>query len=285
MPAPGRAEPPVTPAEVRPRDITAALRQLYPHISLSATAQAGGTFLVRMPEATARYWGIERDPRHAAAWLTRNLPRPVEIRGVRIDKRATGNIALVTVAVSGQPRPADPGSSLGVPGYATVGEVIGDFPATRPVRALIQAALDGGLRPHLDPCRSPHGPRYRVLLWGTGETPLTGVLDISETTGRFAGAWLAWGRGPETRYGQDQAGPVRAAITSARDLHRAGPAAPGPGPGAAIHDSPFRLASLESPAAGFTPGARSPGGGPVPSRRRPARPARPARQPGPGRLQ
>ena len=217
----------MTPAEVRARDITAALRQLYPHTALSAAAQHDGTFLVRMPEATARYWGINRDPRQAAAWLTRNLPRPVEIRGARIDRRGTSSTALVTLAVSDQPRPADPGSSRGIPAYTTVGEVIGDFPATRPVRALIQAALDGGLRPHLDPCRSPHGPRYRVLLWGAGETPLTGVLDISETTGRFAEAWLARGRGPETRYRQDQAGLVRAAITSARDLHRAETAAAG----------------------------------------------------------
>ena len=280
MPAAPRdtSEPSVTAAGVEARDITAALRLLYPHISLSTSAQEDGTFLVRMPEATARYWGIERDARHAAAWLSRNLPRAVEIRGVRFDKRVTGNRALVTVAVSGQPRPADPGSSRGIPVYATVGEVIGDFPATRPVRALIQAALDGGLRPHLDPSRSPHGPRYRVLLWGVGATPLTGVLDISETTGRFAEAWLSWGRGPETRYRQDQVGVVRAAITSARDLHRAETTSPRPGRGGGIHNT-SALANLDSPAAVVTAGSQSPGG-PVPSRRRAGRTAGAARQAG-----
>jgi hypothetical protein len=215
------------PAAIAARDITAALRMLYPRIPMSASRQEDGTYLLRVPESTARYWGAGRDPQRAAAWLSRNLPQPVEIRGVRLDRRAAGTRALVTVALSGRPRPADPGSSRGIPVYATVGEVIGDFPATRPVRALIQAALDSGLRPHLDPCRSPHGPRYRVLLWGMTGDPLTGVLDISETTGRFAEAWLASGTGPETRYRQHQVGLVRAAITSAGHLDAGAARSPG----------------------------------------------------------
>jgi hypothetical protein len=249
------------PAGITAQDIARALRKLYPRIPLTYSQQEDGTCLVGMAERIARYWGVERDPQRAAAWIGRDLPRPVEIRDVFYEG-ATGRTAFVTLAVSDQPRPADPGSSRGIPLYATVDEVIGDFPATRPVRALIQSALDGGLRPHLDPCPSPHGPRYRACLWGVGENPLTGVLDISETTGRFAEAWLAWGRSPETRYRHDQASVVRAAITTARDQHRAETAARGSGATSA------RLRNLESPAGAVTIGAQLSSAGPLPSHRR-----------------
>lgn len=210
-------------APVQAREITAALKLLYPHARLSTSEQEDGTFLVRMPAASARYWGAERDPQYAAAWVTRSLPRAVEIRSVRPDTQAGGGTALVTLAVAGpdQPRPADPGLGRGIPVYQTVDDVIGDFPATRPVRNMIQAAVDGGLRPHLLPTRSPHGPRYRVQLQGLTIPHLLGTLDISDTKGQFADAWLIKGSGPERRYHRNEAGLVRKEIYAARDQYQA----------------------------------------------------------------
>jgi hypothetical protein len=247
----------VGPPGITGRDITRALRKLYPDIPNGHIRQEGGTFLVGIPGRIARYWGVERDPRHAAAWITRNLPRPVEIRGV-VHK---GGTAFVTLAVSDQPRPADPGSSRGIPRYTTVDEVIGDFPATRPVRALIQAALDGGLRPHLNPSPSPHGPRYRVVVQGDGRNSLIGVLDISETKGQFAEAWLVQGNGPEIRYRRDQVRLVREQITAARDQRRDEAASRGPARSGRIDDASARLAGVEYPVAAA--GARSPSTGPA----------------------
>jgi hypothetical protein len=229
--------PPVSEAGITARDITAALRLLYPRIPLSASAQEDGTFVVRMPDATARYWGVERDPQRAAAWL-RKLPRPVEIRGVRIDKQAGGNSALVTLAVSGRPWPADPGSSRGIPAYATVGEVIGDFPANRQVTGLIRLAIDAGCRPHLYHAPSPHGHRYRVDLWHVNPELLHGVIDVMEVSGRFAEAWYSWGRGDERR--TSVLSEIRQQLTSARDLHRGQTVAPRRRRPTGLHDTSSR---------------------------------------------
>ena len=201
---------------VTTRDITAAIRGLYPHIrKLSTEAQEDGTFAVQIPAATARYWGIGRDHAYAAAWLSRRLGRHATITAAEFTRSVDGDRALVRITVDNGPLPADPGSSRGIPVYETVDQVIGGFPANRIVRGLIQAAISASLRPHLAPERSRRGPRYRVMLWSTAEaTPLVGCFDVTEAGGRFVRAWLAWGRGDEQPY--DKPAEVRALMAQSR---------------------------------------------------------------------
>ncbi len=184
------------------RDITTALRGLYPRDPITTTA-AGGAFIVKMPVAVARYW--VRDPAYGGAWLSCRLRFAVEITAVGLARAGTSGplVAAVTVQpVPGGLLPPDPGSTRGIPLYTAVREVVGDFPATRTVRAMVQVALDAGLRPHTDVAPSPHGRRYRVMLWGTGPRPLCGCIDVYEESGRYAAAWLTWGTGPEAHYGR-----------------------------------------------------------------------------------
>jgi hypothetical protein len=264
--------PPVNPAEIAYRDIILALHGLYPHSSLSASLEEDGTLLVRMPPRTARYWGVERDPQYAAAQVTRNLSRPVEIRSVSFDRQLDGDTAaLVTFALAGQPAPAGPRSPDDMPLYATVDEVIGGFPATRLVRVMIQAAIDGGLRPCIDPSPSPRGPRYMVELCGV-DTALGGFIEVSEVKGQFAGAVLLWVNGWEIPYGRDQADLVRKEITGARDLHRAQMALRGRRTGGTAAGT----TSLKSADATVTTGTRSTARNRAASRRRAAQAARAA---------
>jgi hypothetical protein len=121
-----------------------------------------------------------------------------------------------------------PGSSLAVPAYDTPAQVLGgQFPANRMMAGLIRLALEAGCRPHLNPWRSGHGRRYRVSLWHTNPDLLHGCIDAGEDTGRFAAAYLMWGRGPDERRLTDPK-EVRQNLASCRDLHRAETAA-GPG--------------------------------------------------------
>jgi hypothetical protein len=208
--------------DVTARDITSAIRGLYPRIRLlRADRLEDGTFTVRMPARPARYWGIGRDHAYAAAWLSRRLGWHATITGADFTPSADGEQALVRIAVDDGPLPPDPGSSRGIPVYTTVDQVVAGFPANRIVRGLIQAAIDAGLRPHLAPEPSRHGRRYRVGLWGTAQPdPLVGVFDVSEARGRFVRAWLAWGRGDEDIY--DTPAEVRALIGQERVKARAG---------------------------------------------------------------
>lgn len=205
------------------RDITAALRMLYPNARPSTTANPDGTFTVRMPAASARYWGIGRDNAYAAAWLTWHLPEPVDITKVEWTRTAQWHGAIITVTRASA-WPEDPRSSAGMPAYLSVHDVLGDqFAATRPVRLLISAAIDAGLCPHIDPQPSPHGPgRYRVIVCGLAEDSLFGAIDVHGETGRFAEAWLTPGNtGREIRYGQGTFAQVRAQIYTARKLAKA----------------------------------------------------------------
>ncbi len=198
------------------RDITTALRSLYPRDPITTTT-TGGAFTVTMPASVARYW--VRDPAYGAAWLSRRLRSAVEITAVGPVRAATSGplAAAVTVQpVPGGLLPPDPGSTLGIPLYAAVREVLGDFPATRTVRAMVQVALGAGLRSHTDLAPSPHGRRYRVMLWGTGPRPLCGCIDVYEQSGRYAAAWLTWGTGPEAHYDQGQLAAVRAQLATAK---------------------------------------------------------------------
>jgi len=209
-------------ARLAARDITSALRGLYPRAPITTTTTAGGgEFTVKMPPGVARYW--VRDPVYGAAWLSCRLRSAVEIIAVGSARAGTSGplAAAVTVRpVPGGLLPPDPGSTRGIPLYSTVREVIGHFPAVRTVRAMVQVALDAGLRPHTDIAPSPHGRRYRVMLWGTGTRPLCGCLDVYEESGRYAAAWLSWGTGPEAHYDQGQLTAVRAQIATAKAQHQ-----------------------------------------------------------------
>ena len=233
-----------TTAGVRPADITAALHRLYPSAKIRCTGQADGTAIVRMPALWARYLGACRDDTLASAWISAYAPYGV--LACYYGTAGGGDVLLTVARAAG--RPPHPGGSAGVPSYATPAEVTGDWPANTRVASLIKLAIEAGCRPHVAPERSPHGHRYRVGLWHVNPELLHGVIDVTETSGRFAAAWWSWGRGPE-QHTADLA-VIRTQLTSARDLHhggrrllRAGPrlcrrcgaptpvAAPGPGPG------------------------------------------------------
>lgn len=215
---------------LRPRGVTAALRQLYPSADIRTRTSPAGLVVV-LPARCARYLGIGHDNERAARWLSWQMKTPVTVVSEYVSERPERDAwSAFTVAPDpGVPLPPDPGGSQGVPVYISVEEVLGPFPATRPVRQLIQIVLDAGLRPHLDLAPSTHGPRYRVMLWGTGPTTLAGCIDVSEETGRYAEAWLSWrdpdaspgtyGWGEETHYAKAQAAEVRRQLENARDLH------------------------------------------------------------------
>jgi len=218
-PAAGSA--PVTLPGVRARDITAALRALYPDARVRCGANADGTATVQMPAWCARYLGVGRDSHQVAAWISVYAPYGVRVTG---DEWASGSqVAVVTLARVEHSRPADPRTSAGVPAYATAGQVTGGWPASRQVTGLITLAVEAGCRPHVAPQRSPHGRRYRVQLWHVDPQLLHGVIDVMEASGRFAEAWYSWGRGDERRTGDPAE--LRQQLRSARDLHRARPAA------------------------------------------------------------
>ena len=203
----------------RPRGVTAALRRHYPAAAITARGTADG-LTVTVPAAVARYWGVRRDPARAAALLAHDLRVPLVITGADDRRRRPGGPVLTDVhlALCDGPLPPDPGAGSGMPAYATVAQVIGDFPANRQVTMLIQLAIDAGCRPHLDWNRSPRGRRYRIGLWHVDGRLLHGCIDVYEESGKFAEAWLQWGRGDERRV--TGAAEVRAQLISARDLHR-----------------------------------------------------------------
>lgn len=198
------------------RAVAAALRALYPDADITSRTQTDGTIRVTMPARPARYLGVTRDPAYAAAWIGRDLPAQVRIAAVDFRDRARTAVLTLEPAEDAA-RPPRPGGGDAIPLYPTIGQVLGDFPATRPVANLIAAAITARLRPHLDPSPSPHGRRYRVLLWDVDPDGLHGVIDVFEDSGRYADAWLSWGRGNETRYGAGQAAmaKVRAQIKNA----------------------------------------------------------------------
>jgi len=225
---------------LRPRGVTAALRALYPNADIRTRTPARLPDLppappgltVYLPARLARYLGIGHDNRRAANYLGWHMRTPVAItRWDGVNSTDPGAYADFTVAPDDTALAiwADPGGTYGVPSYSTVEEVLGPFPATRPVRQMIQIALDASLRPHLDLAPSPRGPRYRLLLWGTDPATLSGCIDVSEETGQYREAWLMWrdpavharyGWGEEKHYGRTQAAEVRRQLENARGLHR-----------------------------------------------------------------
>jgi hypothetical protein len=195
------------------RAITAAMRHLYPPpVRISTQADGDGRYTLRLPAASAHYWGVARDPARAAQWINRDLPVQVAITASEVVARDTTHTCYVHLAETGAPRMPDPGTLDGLPAYETVAEVLGDLPATAGVKALVKVALRAALRPHIDPCRSPHGPRYRIGLWGDG---LWGVIDVHDGSGTFAEAWLMRPGDPaETRYPHGTYSQVRARLTA-----------------------------------------------------------------------
>ena len=266
MTTPAWLEPSVTPPGVAARDITAALRTLYPDAKITCRANPDGTATVRLPALCARYLGAGRDYQQVAAWISVYAPYGVQVISASPDDCA------VTLARQGA-KPADPRTSAGVPAYATTEQVTGEWPANRQVTGLITLAIDAGCRPHIDPQRSPHGRRYRVGLWHVDPELLHGVVDVMEESGRFAGAWYSWGRGPERRAGDP--GEIRQQLASARDLHR----------GRTVAGDAHRLAGAEFPAS-VSPrsSVQARRGGLEASARRAARTTSAARQGHPGRL-
>jgi hypothetical protein len=253
-------EPSVTPSGVTARDITAALRTLYPDAKITCRANPDGTATVRLPALCARYLGVGRDSHQVAAWVSVYAPYGVQVIS------ATPDDCAVTLARQ-DAKPADPRTSAGVPTYATTEQVTGEWPANRQVTGLITLAIDAGCRPHIDPQRSPHGHRYRVGLWHVDPELLHGVIDVMEESGRFAGAWYSWGRDPERQTGDPRE--IRQQLASARDLHRAQTAA----------GDAHRLARAEFPAsAPPRPSLQARHSGPEASRRRTARTTSAAQQ-------
>jgi hypothetical protein len=262
---------PAQPQALKPREVTAALRCLYPRsVPVRSGAGPDGSVLVSLGHPASRYLGIGRDSKVAANLLGWYLGRPVTIGGHEYADAARTCVFTVIPDPGGQ-RPVDPGCSLAVPAYTGTGQVLGGFPANRIVTGLIRLALDAGCRPHLSPWRSGHGRQYRVSLWHTDPRLLFGCIDVGEDNGRFAAAYLQWGQGPETRHADPRA--ARQNLISCRDQHRAGTAA------ADAH----RLASAGFPAPAFAAPAppwsslQVPGSGPA-SRARAARTASPAQQ-------
>jgi hypothetical protein len=209
----------VTESPVRARDITAALRTLYPAANLRCRANPDGTAAVRIPALCARYLGVGRDNHQVAAWISVYAPYGVRVASHEWGTASGGAFAVVTLARTEYSRPADPRTSAGIPTYQTAEQVTGEWPANRKVTGLITLAIAAGCRPHVAPQRSPHGRRYRVGLWHVNPELLHGVIDVLEESGRFAGAWYSWGRGPERQTSDPRE--IRQQLASARDLHRA----------------------------------------------------------------
>jgi hypothetical protein len=81
------------------REVTAALRGLFPNVDMSSRALGGGRVRVRLPVASANELGIGRSGAgHASAWLSRQLATPVQITGGRTyQRRDWGLFAEFTV--------------------------------------------------------------------------------------------------------------------------------------------------------------------------------------------
>jgi hypothetical protein len=212
---------------LRPRDVTAAIRQGTTCTSLKTRANDDGSATVTIDNRAARYLGVARDPAVAANRLGYCLGRPVVITWQSWDTIPW--TVLFTLAPAGPDAllPVDPGGSHGVPSYTTVADVLGwtpapgggltGFPANRAMASLVKLAIDAGCRPHLYPAPSPRGRQYRVMLWHSDPALLFGCIDAQESSGRFAAAWLQWGHGDERKITDPKE--VRAQLTSARDLH------------------------------------------------------------------
>lgn len=221
MTTPAQPEPPVTP--LKPREVTAALRRVYPRsVNIRSDASPDGPVFVSLGHPAARYLGIGRDHAVAANLIGWHLGRPVTITSY--DYPASCGYCVFVLAPADGPRPVHPGGGDAVPAYDSADQVLaGQFPANRFVKGLVSLALDAGCRPHLTTWRSGHGRQYRVGLWHTDPQLLHGCIDVSEVTGRFAAAYLQWGGGDERRLTDRRE--VRQNLASCRDLRRAGTAA------------------------------------------------------------
>lgn len=208
------------------RQITAALHQLYPRAPIRTEITGPGRFLVRMPDAAARYWGAGRDNAYAAAWLAWHLGRPVRVPGLSTIVNGQGRTALVAVHLAAGPMPPDPRGSAGMPVYETPAQVLGELTATRTTKSLVHLAIKGGLRPHVDPAGPDHG-LYCVLLSFPSRDGLFGGIWISETSGTAVRATVHWGNHAPARKLAGVA-EIRGQLTSWLDLtqgrHRAGSA-------------------------------------------------------------
>ena len=238
---PARSGQPETP--LKPREVTAALRRIYPpSVPVRSSATLDGSVLVSLGNPAGRYLGVGRDDRAAANLLGWYLRQPVTISG---HEYAAGSCAFTVAPDPGGRWPVHPGGSEAVPAYTTTSEVLGDFPANRIAMGLISLALEAGCRPHLSPWRSGHGRQYRVSLWHTDPELLFGCIDVGEEGGRFAAAYLQWGRGPETRHTDAQV--VRQNLSSCRDLHRAETANRGVRPARSPRPPASRRAGQQAP--------------------------------------
>jgi hypothetical protein len=264
----------LTRVDLEPRDVTAALRRVYPRsVSIRSDASPDGPVLVSLGHPAGRYLGIGRDHAVAANLIGWHLGRPVTITSH--DYPADCGYCVFVLAPADGPRPVHPGGWDAVPTYDSADQVLGgQFPANRLMKGLISLALDAGCRPHLAPWRSGHGRQYRVGLWHTDPQLLHGCIDVSEVTGRFAAAYLQWGRGDERRLTDRRE--VRQNLASCRDRDRAGTAAAA----GDVH----RLAKAEFPAS-VPPrsSVQTPRGGSTP-RRRAVDTVGPAPRPGPRSL-
>jgi hypothetical protein len=259
MTTPAQPGPPVT--LLKPREVTAALRRVYPRsVDIRSDASPDGPVFVSLGHPAGRYLGIGRDHAAAANLIGWHLGRPVTITSH--DYPAGCGYCVFVLAPADEPRPVHPGGWDAVPTYDSADQVLaGQFPANRFVKGLVSLALDAGCRPHLAPWRSGHGRQYRVGLWHTDPQLLHGCIDVSEVTGRFAAAYLQWGRGDERRLTDWRE--VQQDLASCRDLRRAVTAAVGDAQGLARAEFPASLTARSS--------IQAPRGGPAGSRRRTAR--------------
>ena len=92
------------------------------------------------------------------------------------------------------------------PVYRTVDEVLQGRPATTVTRRLVRTAIEGGLRPHLDPPvkrrkNARPEPTYRIMLDYPARDGLFGALHVSAESGVVLRANLCHGNnGREVKY-------------------------------------------------------------------------------------
>jgi hypothetical protein len=79
-----------------------------------------------------------------------------------------------------------------VPVHETTGQVLAGQTATSVTRRLVQTAINGGLRPHLDETGTQHG-LYRVMLDYPSRDGLFGCLHVSARNGNVVRANLCHG--------------------------------------------------------------------------------------------
>jgi hypothetical protein len=104
------------------------------------------------------------------------------------------------------------------PVHETAAQVLDGHTATSVTRRLIQTAIDGGLRPHLDGAGVRHG-LYRVMLDYPSKDGLFGCLHVSARRGNVVRANLCHGNnGVERKHRKVQE--IRVVLNSWAALER-----------------------------------------------------------------